>query len=558
MKQSKGLKSSDDDFVEMSRETDEDNSFHKIEVFCQKHTTRKVEYFIIESAASLNVQQVVFICSKCAVEHATQGKVVLEIQSKLKEQLQNNPDLLLPNEYNALFSIEQEKKKPETIIENLSEGEDFSEDCQVREREIEEFLKILKKAKNDSQSSLSSLTSRKKDVIFFYDKQIIKLDQIHNFLQKIIERERNMSTAKLKHFMSQTTNSFNEKINSLESFLKDIDFIESDIEQNLPKIVKEMEDKHFFSILEKYKEETSNCETFIDGLYKEKLLLEKMTNSSIKIYQKKIEDVLSPELSRLFSTFEVNSSYLKKDCSIESESPMPNEKSFPKYNVFPPTAGIPNENNSIYISFENKEIFMENLKNSNLENLSRITENQSKIETSNLFAGNNDTFHFSGKDSKDNTLRTPKTCDKTKEFNSASAQPGKLLNVLNEDSKCKSKSNDKQSNSKFKTLLEKVNESQNNTKNFLLGNCGFVSPPMQKSKSDEKITIFQSLKSEKKQGNIIQPAGQPNNQNNKEIKNYEVFLNFIENQLNDNSEKNAGMLGCQKTLFAPSPHFKDV
>lgn len=552
IKQSKGLKSSEDDFVEISRETDEDNSFHKIEVFCQKHTSRKVEYFIIEYATSLNVQQVVFICSKCAVELATQGKVVLEIQSKLKEQLQNNPDLLLPNEYNALFSIEQEKKKPETIIENLSEGEDFSEDCQVREKEIEEFLKILKKAKNDSQTSLSSLTGRKKDVIFFYDKQIIKLDQIHNFLQKIIERERNLSTAKLKQFMAQTTSSFNEKINSLESFLKDIEFIESDIEQNLPKIVKDMEDKHFFSILEKYKEEINNCETFIDGLYKEKLLLEKMTNSSIKIYQKKIEDVLSPELSRLFSTFEVNSSYLKKDCSIESESPMPNEKIFPKYHAFPSSAGASNENNSIYISFENKEIFMENLKNSNLENLSRITENQSKIETSNIFTGNNDTFHFSGKDSRDNTLRTPKTSEKTKEFNSA--QPGKLLS---DDSKCKSKSNDKQSNSKFKTLLEKVNESQNNTKNFLLGNCGFVSPPMQKSKSDEKITIFQSLKSEKKQGNIIQPAGQPN-QNNKEIKNYEVFLNFIENKLNDNAEKNTGMLGCQKTLFVPSPHFKDV
>lgn len=454
-------------------------------------------------------------------------------------------------------------------------------------------------------------------------------------MQRVIEKERNQSTAKLKQFMTSTTTNFNSMISQMDGNIKDMNFIFNDIEQNRPNILKHMESDPFNLILSKYEEKLNKYQNYTQNLYVEKLLLEKMTNSSIKIYQKKIDEILTPHIVSLFSTFEVSTSYLKKDVSIESESPIPIEKNLPKYNVFNQNnyqnsgsaMGKPNinDNNSIYISFENKEMFENAIKNSfanglrnstalnvleiptissnlggqviNQENLESTQRNsETMVIDSSGFAKNSSSSYSNNKEYE--TITTPKTNEKCiREFNSA--QPGKLLNNLNKDNginKNKNKrfqSTDKLQNKKYLTLLEKVNNNQNNTNvfysNMIQPTVAMTSPPIEKNIKNEVKGIFQSLdqknnlfefnknikfnneNNNSRTGNIIQPSPFKQYTQTKEIKNYEGFFNFIENKLQDdkdivihnnnnflNGNNNNNNVSYQKTLFCSSPHFKDV
>lgn len=573
------------------------------------------------------LDDVIFCCSKCAIDLASHGKKVYDIQEELQnlieENIAENKIKIPPTQNSPIEKITDENNDdPIEIDQN---------EIAKRDIELSKFIKRLNNLKQESNIAFEQLNSRKKDIIFFYDKQIIKMDQIYNNLQKVIEKEKNQSTAKLKQFMSSTTTAFNSMISQMEGNIKDMNFIFNDIEQNRPNILKHMETDPFNLILSKYDEKLAKYQGYAQNLYIEKLLLEKMTNSSIKIYQKKIDEILTPHIFALFSTFEVSTSYLKKDISIESESPIPLEKNLPKYNVFNQlnignnnnNANKPNvnENNSIYISFENKEMFENAIKNSfanglktsnaiNIIEMPIISANitgaqqinseitQSSQRNSALVlesSGNGKNSSSTLSNNKEyESITTPKTTDKfVREFNSA--QPGKLMNNLNKENpanKNKNKrfqSTDKLQNKKYLTLLEKVNNNQNNTNvfysNILQSNGAMTSPPVEKSVKHEVKGIFQSLdhknnlfefnknlkfneNNNMRSGNIIQPSPYKGTQN-KEIKNYEGFFNFIENKLQDDKEGNPppnfnnvlsanNNLSYQKTLFCSSPHFKDV
>lgn len=562
-------------------------------------------------------EDLMFCCSKCAIDLASQGKKIFDINEEYNEKDRDESNEML----NQIPEENSKNNIIDELAENLSEI-DFNE-INKRDINLSKFLKNLQILKQECSVAFEQLNSRKKDVIFFYDKQIIKLDQIYNNLLRVIEKEKNQSTAKLKQYMTSTTAAFNSMISQMDNNIKDMTFIFNDIEQNRPNIIKHMETDPFNLILSKYEEKLDNYQKYSQNLYVEKLLLEKMTNSSIKIYQKRIDEVLTPHLISLFSTFEVSTSYLKKDVNIESESPIPLEKNLPKYNVFANNNTFNkanNENNSIYISFENKEMFENAMRNS-LTSAFKSNNNNMDITTisGNLVAplltpdllsnfqmnGEKKLFDSSGYAKNSNSalsnkkendfITTPKSTEKCiREFNSA--QPGKLLNNLNKEcsitiNKNKNKrfqSTDKLQNKKYLTLLEKVNNNQNNTNvfysNMMKTNGSMTSPPLEKTEKHETKGIFKSLdhknnimefnKNNKfneningRSGNILQPSPFKVVQN-KEIKNYEGFFNFIENKLqsDDNDLKNncnltnANTNNCsyQKTLFCSSPHFKDL
>ena len=569
-----------------------------------------------------------FCCSKCAIDLASQGKKIMDIHEELKESSGSSEN----------FSRIPEETSKNTIIDELNENvmEIDSKEINKRDIDLSKFIRKLQVLKQECATAYEQLNSRKKDIIFFYDKQIIKLDQIYNNLLRVIEKEKNQSTAKLKQFMGSTTANFNNMISQMEGNMKDMNFIFNDIEQNRPNILRHMETDPFNLILSKYEEKLNHYQDYWQSLYVEKLLLEKMTNSSIKHYQKKIEEVLTPHIMGLFSTFEVSTSYLKKDVSIESESPIPLEKNLPKYNIF---SKPPNENNSIYISFENKEMFENAIRtsmafkgatnpasNMNISNavIDLVHQNQNESlgnkavpllnpEVASLpFQINpdlkpsdskNSSSTLSNNNKENDFITTPKSTEKCiREFNSA--QPGKLMNNLNKENPNKNKnkrfqSTDKLQNKKYLTLLEKVNNNQNNTNvfysnimqtnapmtspsseknvyysNIMQTNAPMTSPPSEKHEGkgifqslDHKMNLFEFNKARISEGkaNIIQASPFKSGQN-KEIKNYEGFFNFIENKLQDEPENktNMGMIGnanvgsYQKTLFCSSPHFKDV
>ena len=412
-----------------------------------------------------------------------------------------------------------------------------SREISKRDKNLASFLKKLEILKAESASAFDQLSSRKKDVIFFYDKQIIKLDQIFNNLLRVIEKEKNQSTGKLKNFMGSTTSAFNSFITQLDGNIKDMSFIYNDIQQNRTNILKNMETEPFNLILEKYEEKLAFYEAFSQGLYTEKLNLEKMANSSIKLYQKKIDDVLTPSIVSLFATFEVSTSFLKKDVAIESESPIPLEKNLPKYNVFPSNYSLPGkdkgENNSIYISFENKEMFENAVRNSRNVCATQVETNE--ISLREPLEKGSDSRDSEGKYKNSekfenlknlSSIFTPKSNEKCiREF--SSAQPGKLMNNLNKDSfkNKRFQSTDKLQNKKYLNLLEKVNNNQNNT-NVFYSNI-LLNEKNEKNAKNEKNE--KSLKNEKNEKNDKNEKFEKNGKNEK----------FEKNAKNEKFEKNA-------------------
>ena len=207
------------------------------------------------------------------------------------------------------------------------------EEIKLKKQEIESFIAELETVQNSGVNSLSLLNQKKKEISLFYEKQSHKIEDAFKSIIDNLELCKKNVFEKLKSSSEENEFLINNYHSQISNSLKDMNYIHSDISQNLDNIIKNMDKKPFTIILNKYHQKLKNYEIIYQNLNKEKIVLNHLQFNFSNLQGKPFK--FEEEIWRLINP------YFGNNFSDINKSEIQNKK---------------NENN-FYISFDDKEAF---------------------------------------------------------------------------------------------------------------------------------------------------------------------------------------------------------
>ena len=270
---------------------------------CINHPHKKAKYTAVpENNALYQSREGAFYCSKCAIKLVASGCKIQELVTS---------------------SIEQRKS------------------------EVDDFLEKLSHAKGKSNLLIESIRRKKEDVEIFYSKQVEKAELIASAILKIVNEEKMHALEELSLAQEQTLEEIEDIQKQIEERLGSITSIQYDIEKNLHNILNKIDADPFKTIMSKYNEKLDYFLTFLDVDVKD----HQVSVTKLPGFKREALESLKPSLLTFFDKVVVSTSLVKKEASPEKIhiSCKPS-----------PLAGGSKESlykNSLYVSFENKEIF---------------------------------------------------------------------------------------------------------------------------------------------------------------------------------------------------------
>ncbi|CAD8162389.1 unnamed protein product [Paramecium octaurelia] len=336
--------------------------------FCIYHKDKKAKYVTEEGNDYL------FFCSKCAVKLAGKGMFFTEI-AQLKQSTIDS----------QTFSFQQSSL-------DSTQRQSSSVDIQFKEREMKVFLALLYQIQNNRQDLLTQLSSQGNKLQNYYDKQM-KLcqeakQQLSLFLEEIYQRSMNQ----LSNSKQQTLSFITKLIQQLTTNQLDNKKIQTEIESNWKRVLENMDMTVFREVMNQHHAKFSKFGEFQQEIQNQYIQLYSMGSMDIQstlsliaqnfeviesamplisnIQQlnvtqpirtqptppKKSEESISQRIKTDFSNQKKNS-----DAKSQNFCSYFNEKTDINQNVKDTQKMIPSfqsHNNNLYVSFENKEIFM--------------------------------------------------------------------------------------------------------------------------------------------------------------------------------------------------------
>ncbi|CAD8193800.1 unnamed protein product [Paramecium pentaurelia] len=337
--------------------------------FCIYHKEKKAKYVTEEGNDYL------FFCSKCAVKLAGKGMFFTEI-AQLKQSTIDS----------QTFSFQQSSL-------DSTQRQSSSVDIQFKEREMKVFLALLYQIQNNRQDLLNQLSSQGNKLQNYYDKQM-KLcseakQQLTIFLEEIYQRSMNQ----LSNSKQQTLSFITKLIQQLTANQLDNQKIQTEIEQNWKRVLENMDMTVFREVMNQHHSKFSKFGEFQQEIQNQYIQLYSMGSMDIQatmsliaqnfevvesamplisnIQQinitqpirtqptppKKSEESISQRIKTDFSNQKKNSDaksqnfcqYFNEKTDINQNLREKNQKMIPQFQ---------SQNNNLYVSFENKEIFM--------------------------------------------------------------------------------------------------------------------------------------------------------------------------------------------------------
>ena len=271
---------------------------------CVDHPHKRAKYFVLDEHVALCSQPDSDnrFCSKCAIRLVEKGMRIQE------------------------------------LITSQKEG---------RKSEIEEFLSRLSDARRTTNATLESIANKKEDIRDFYTKLIEKVDLFTSVLMKILTEERTRVLEELRINQEKTFDEIQSMERQVNDRLDVITSIYQDIEKNFSSILNNIEIKPFKAIMGKYNEKLNNFIEFVET----KVATHQVNIHKFPGFNKKAIDELKPMILGMFEKVVTPTSLVKRDISPKMRVKKPKALSqdfFTKESL---------NKSSLYISFENKEIF---------------------------------------------------------------------------------------------------------------------------------------------------------------------------------------------------------
>lgn len=194
---------------------------------------------------------------------------------------------------------------------------------------IETFIAELETVQNSGVNSLSFINQKKKELPHVYEKEFCKLEEKFNVIVEHLQLCKKKIYERIKSSNEETISILQNYQNEISNSLKDMNYMHSDISQNIDNIIKKMEQKPFEIILKKYQQKLKSYEGIYQNLRNETIFLNNI-QTGVNVMQNK-PFKLEEEMWKIIN------SYFKIHLLDSSKLEM--------------------QKNDIYVSFDDKELF---------------------------------------------------------------------------------------------------------------------------------------------------------------------------------------------------------
>ena len=229
-------------------------------------------------------------------------------------------------------------------------------DSALRKAEIAEFLISLSTTKKGLTNTSNSLISRRDTIENDYAKQIEKTGFIMIMMQQLIVQERSKAVEFLHKARDQTIEEMKKYEDQSKSMLDEIDGIHNDIDKNMDNIVNNIDIEPFKDVISKYKKKLGTLDSYVDQVNSQYVTINKLPpfkNTSI--------ETIKPLIIAMYNVLESKTALIK--CNQNSDFYM--SDSSIKKNI--EDLHQNSDKNSLYISFDNKEMFANDIISSKQE-----------------------------------------------------------------------------------------------------------------------------------------------------------------------------------------------
>lgn len=202
----------------------------------------------------------------------------------------------------------------------------------VKKSEIETFIAELETIQNTGISSLSFINQKKQELSVLQEKENSKIEQTFKNILENLEFCKKKIFEKIKTSHDEMATMINHYYTQVSNSLKDMNYMHSDISQNVNNIIVNMERKPFDIILKKYQQKLKSYEIIYQNVQKESIFqnflqinLKNFQNKSYKIEEEMLKIINSYFKNNLFDTG--NTDDKKKDVYVSFDDKELFEKS---------------------------------------------------------------------------------------------------------------------------------------------------------------------------------------------------------------------------------------
>ncbi|CAD8195695.1 unnamed protein product [Paramecium pentaurelia] len=354
---------------------------------CTNHRNKRAKYKVDECS------KFTYYCSQCAIEAASQGKVVQEInQLKIKSQ---------------------ESQQIPTFQQKLIELNGNQTEMQFKEKQLSGFLKKLDVSQTLRQDILGQMQLQIELITEWYENQIRKCEESRLELQNLLNETSNYCISTLQMQQQESLKQISILLYVLQQHQQETNNIKQDIENNWNAVLKTIKMEPFQKIMDNHQIELVKMNEFTQSMLSITIGLKQLINPDIKPiitqitqnYQLQDEKRLLIQINNQ-NVNQMTSAY-KKTENIE----MPFQQSMSQQRIRTNFSnGIESQlnqqdkqfnsnqkliddninqithsklqqpkNNNLYVSFENKDLFM-NIAEQEYKNKKSLHEEKQQLQ----------------------------------------------------------------------------------------------------------------------------------------------------------------------------------
>ncbi|CAK61680.1 unnamed protein product (macronuclear) [Paramecium tetraurelia] len=344
---------------------------------CINHRTKKAKYFVDEH------QKQTFYCSQCAITVASQGKIVQDLSQ-----------LIIKSQESQILSFQSSSV-------DSNRHSNFS-DANFKERELSGFLTKLECTHSQRADILNQMQSQIEKINQWYESQIGQCQKSKQVMQQLMNDACNNSIQILQNQRQESLKQLSNLYFVLQQHQLDAQNIKQDIEKNWTEVLEDIRMDPFRKIMDYYQSEFVKMNDFQTQLLSSTISVKSLSKTDIQstlaliiqnfqlseseqqlilhsnsIFNQQIRTQPTPPKKRIDTVdSQIHQSNqqqrVKTDYSGSKTQPQNSEtpSNFYQYfndaNIYQLSASKlqsqqsqqnPNKNN-LYISFENKDIFM--------------------------------------------------------------------------------------------------------------------------------------------------------------------------------------------------------
>ncbi|CAD8199488.1 unnamed protein product [Paramecium octaurelia] len=504
--------------------------------YCIYHKEKKAKYVTEEGNDYL------FFCSKCAVKLAGKGMFFTEI-AQLKQSTVDS----------QTFSFQQ------SSLDSMHR-QSSSVDIQFKEREMKVFLALLYQIQNNRQDLLNQLSNQGNKLQNYYDKQM-KLckeakQQLSIFLEEIYQRSMNQLSSSKQQTLSFIAKLFQQ----LTANQLDTKKIQTEIESNWKRVLENMDMSVFREVMNQHHSRFSKIGEFQQEIQNQYIQLYSMGSMDIQATMSLIAqnfEVVESAIPLISNIQQINltqpirtqptppkkneesiSQRIKTDFSNQKKNSDAKQQNFCQYfnekvetnqnvrDIQKVNPSLSSHNNNLYVSFENKEIFMNALEmEKNKQVTSSEDDNSSKQQAIMILQS----YKGSHADIQEESLNMSHESQKSAPHSPASGQTKESVQRINP--------NQEQefvglANNQNETVPKEAFQKQKSTFRTLFENEDTQEPNIQQNKKE--VTAISPARSEK----------------------FKSFLNRISNSQSTTQQYYQQMLQGHQKVATETPELK--